>query len=430
MSVDNLTPQEVVEKLNKRFDEMKETNDRALEEVRKNGAVDQTTQDKLDRLSNAVDELSTRSDEIAAKMNRPAVGGSDDPVSDVAKRHADAFEAYIRNPTDVEARSALHAAQKEAIAQKAVTIGTDANGGYAVPEEISRTIHEKLLDISPMRQVARVVQASTSDYKELVDVLGDEYGWVGEGDTRSETGTPSLQEVAPTFGTIYAYPKASEESLNDIFFDVPAWLQRRSIRSFAKGEGIAFISGNGTKKPTGFLNGTPENTADDGVSPARPFGTLQYLPTGNATGFGSLSTASPEFYPADVFLDTVYALKAGYRNNAAWMMNKATLGVARKFKDSEGNYIWSPGMVAGQPSTINGYRVVEAEDMPDIGADAFPVAFGDFEEGYLIVDLQGLRITVDDNITTPGQVKFYMRKRVGGKLLNDDAIKVIKCAAS
>lgn len=426
------------EELNKAFAEFKSTNDEKLKELASKGTVDALVEEKLKRVDQAIEEANAKNDDLVKRLkaaeiraNRPQNGGKaeSDEVIEARQAHADAFTNYMRSPESAEAKSELHAAQKRAVEVKAVTIGTVAAGGYAVPEEISRTIHEKLLDVSPMRQAARVVTAGTSDYKELVDVLGDSYGWVGEGGTRLATDTPQLEEVAPSFGTIYAYPTASEESLNDIFFDVGAWLQRRSVNSFAKGEGIAFISGNGTNKPTGFLNGTPVAT-DDEESPARAFGTLQYLATGNASGFGEFSNTSPKFYPADVFKDTAYALKAGYRRNAVWMMNKATLNVVRKFKDAEGQYIWQPGMQAGQPATLEGYPIVEAEDMPDIGANAFPVAFGDFMEGYLIVDLVGLRITVDDNITQPGQVKFYMRKRVGGKLLNDDAIKVIKCAAS
>lgn len=425
-----LDPNKVVSDLNKRFDEFKDAHSQEIAEIRKNGVADPLTVEKLEKLDRAVSDLATTQDQIAAKMNRPQTGGSGVEDSEAAVNHKSAFNAWVRDPGNNELKSALQAAEREAVAQKAVTVATAASGGYALPEEISRSINEKLLDVSPMRRVARVVQASTTDYKELVDVLGDGYGWVGEGDTRSETDTPSLAEVAPSFGMIYAYPKASEESLNDLFFNVQDWLVRRSVNSFAKGEGIAFISGNGTKKPTGFLNGTPEDTDDDGVSPARAFGTLQYKPTGNASGFGSFSNTSPEHYPSDVFIDTVYSLKAGYRGNASWMMNKATLGTVRKFRDADGAYIWQPGLTAGQPSQILGFNVVEAEDMPDIGANAFPVAFGDFMEGYLICDLVGLRMTVDDNITTPGQVKFYLRKRVGGKLLNDDAIKVIKIAAS
>jgi len=425
-----LDPKTVVSDLNKRFDEFKATHTEEIAQIRKNGVADPLTVEKLEKLDRAVAEMATAQDLMAAKANRPSAGGNRPEDSEAGVNHRSAFDAWVRDPGNNELKGALQAAEREAVAQKAVTVATAASGGYALPEEISRSINEKLLDVSPMRRLANVVSASTTDYKELVDVLGDSYGWVGEGDTRSETDTASLAEVAPTFGMIYAYPKASEESLNDLFFDVQAWLIRRSVRSFAKGEGIAFTSGNGTKKPTGFLDGTPVNIDDDGASPARSFGVLQYQPTGNATGFGTFANTSPEHYPSDVFMDTVYKLKAGYRSNASWLMNKATLGTVRKFRDADGQYIWQPGMTAGQPSQILGFNAVEGEDMPDIGAGAFPVAFGDFKEGYLIVDLVGLRMTIDDSITTPGQTKFYLRKRVGGKLLNDDAIKVIKCAAS
>jgi HK97 family phage major capsid protein len=425
-----LDPKTVVSDLNKRFDEFKATHTEEIAQIRKNGVADPLTVEKLEKLDRAVAEMATAQDLMAAKANRPSAGGNRPEDSEAGVAHKGAFEAWVRDPGNNELKGALQAAEREAVAQKAVTVATAASGGYALPEEISRSIHEKLLDVSPMRRLATVVQASTTDYKELVDVLGDSYGWVGEGDTRSETDTASLAEVAPSFGMIYAYPKASEESLSDLFFDVQAWLIRRSVRSFAKGEGIAFISGNGTKKPTGFLNGTPVNINDDGASPARDFGVLQYKPTGVAASFGTFSNTSPEHYPSDVFMDTVYALKAGYRGNASWMMNKATLGTVRKFRDADGQYIWQPGLTAGQPSQILGFNAVEAEDMPDIAANAFPVAFGDFKEAYLIVDLVGLRMTIDDSITTPGQTKFYLRKRVGGKLLNDDAVKVIKVAAS
>lgn len=424
--------------MNTAFTEFKQTHQTELAEIKK-GMSDPLTAEKLSKIESDLSAAGTKHDDAMKRItamelraNRPNNGGTaeTDEVVEAKAAHTDAFNAFVKNPEDHDVLRSLKTAEKAAIEKKAVTIGSASAGGHAVPEEVSRMINEKILDISPIRQQCRAVTVGTSDYKELVDVLGDGYGWVGEGDTRNGTGTPSLEEVAPTFGTIYAYPQASEESLNDIFFDVSAWLQRRAVNSFAKGEGIAFISGNGTNKPTGFLDGTPEATADDGVSPARPFGTLEYVPTGAAAGFGSLSTNSPEFYPADVFKQTAYTLKAGYRANAVWMMAKNTLSTVRRFKDSEGNYIWQPGMQAGQPATIEGYNLVEAEDMPAIGANAFPVAFGDFQEGYLIADLVGMRITVDDNVTTPGQVKYYLRKRVGGILLNDDAIKLIKCAAS
>jgi len=226
-------PKQVVSDLNKRFDEFKETHAQEIAEIRKNGVADPLTVEKLEKLDRAVSDLATVQDQIAAKQNRPSAGGNRPEDSEAGVNHKNAFSAWVRDPGNNELKSALQAAEREAVAQKAVTVATAASGGYALPEEISRNIHEKLLDVSPMRRVARVVQASTTDYKELVDVLGDSYGWVGEGDTRSETDTPSLAEVAPSFGMIYAYPKASEESLNDLSFNVQDWPVRRSVHSFA-----------------------------------------------------------------------------------------------------------------------------------------------------------------------------------------------------
>lgn len=418
-----------IEALNKGFASFKEAQEARDAEIKKLGDASAETKEKLDKIVEDLGDLADAKERLEAvelKLDRPRGPGRDgEDVSKEAVEHREAFIDFIRNPDSVEARNKL------AAAQKAVTGVTDSGGtagGYAVPEVISRNITRRVQDISPVRQVAMVETASTPDYKKLVDMRGAGYSWVGEGDTRSETGTPTLQEVAPTFGTIMAYPKASEESLNDIFFDVESWLVDNVSESFAKGEGIAFISGNGTKKPTGFLDGTPVSTADDD-SPARAFGTLQYLPTGNASGFGELSTSSPFHYPSESLIDTVYSLQANYRGNARWMMNKSTLATVRKFKDSDGNYIWQPGLSQGQPQSLLGYGVVEAEDMPDVGSNAFPIAFGDFRRGYLIVDLVGLRITRDE-VTSPGQVKWYVRRRVGGKLMDDRAIKLIKCAAS
>jgi HK97 family phage major capsid protein len=240
---------------------------------------------------------------------------------------------------------------------------------------------------------------------------------VGETGTRSQTDTPNLAEVAPTFGMASAKPQASEESLDDLFFDVEAWLIESASEAMAQGEGAAFVSGNGTNKPTGFLAGpTPVTTVDA----SRAFGTLQYIASGQAA---ALPTS------IDVFYDLVYSLRARYRTNAQWLTNKLVLAALRKYKDSTGQYLWQPALTAGQPSTFLGYGITEAEDTPAVAANAFPLAFGDFKEGYLIADRVGTRITRDE-ITTPGFVKFYVRKRVGGKLRNTQAIKLLKIAAS
>lgn len=366
-------------------------------------------------------EVQKSLEDVNVKLGRITVAGAGEGKKE--DEHKSAFVNFIRNPRDQKAIAALQDVERKAV----FTTGTggSAAGGYAVPEEISRAIITQLTDLSPMRQVANVVTASSPDYKILVDTLGTTSGWAGEKGTRSETNTPSLGEVAPTFGTLYAYPKATEESLNDIFFDVQSWLVNSSAVAFAAAEGIAFTTGDGSNKPTGIMAAT-KSTADDA---SLAFGSVQYVPSGAAAGFPALSLTSPVAYPADKLVDLVHKLKAGYRANARWMMNKATLAVVRKFKDSEANYLWQPGIAAGMPSSLLGFAVVENEAMADIGANAFPIAFGDFRAAYTIVDLVGLRVTLDE-VTSPGYVKWLLRKRVGGKLVDNQAVKVIKCATT
>lgn len=423
----------MLQELGETFEAYKATNDQRIDEIRASGQANAITEERMAKLDAAIDDLKTRIKEAEASAAMPARSGQGEPQSKEEREHFDAFLAYVRNPKDQQALARMQAAQRAAGPRMEVSVGTPAAGGYALPEVIERQIASKIVDLSPMRSIVTVRQSSTTDYKELVNVHGGGYEWVGEGDTRNASATPQIAEVAPTFGTIQSYMPATEESLNDLFFNVEQFIIDESALQHAKGEGIAIISGNGTSKPTGFLNGSPVTTDDEelvGSPPAgRAFGTLQYLPTGNASGFGVLSTTSPVHYPGDVLLDTVYALKAGYRSNARWVGNKSTLAVLRKLKDADGNYLWSPGLAMGQPDTLVGYAFTEAEDMPDIGANAFPLAFGDFAAGYVLVDLVGTRITIDP-YTTPGKVKFYVRRRVGGKVRNDDAIKLVKCAAS
>ena len=238
--------------------------------------------------------------------------------------------------------------------------------------------------------------------------------------TRSETDTSLLREVTPTHGELYAYPQASEWSLDDVFFDVEAWLAEEVAMQFAQQEGTAVISGNGTNKPTGMINTTPVTTADF-ASPLRAAAAYQYIASDTDT-LGSPQT--PGITP-DSLIDLVYTLNSAYRSNATFVMNSTTTGSVRKLKDTTNQYLWHPGLQAGQPNNLLGYNVETWEDMPDIGTNNFPVAFGDFRRGYVLVDRVGLRIT-RDNVTTPGFVKFYIRRREGGIVTNNDAIKFLR----
>jgi HK97 family phage major capsid protein len=321
---------------------------------------------------------------------------------------------------EAKAKQTLESRSANAIERRAAATvtSTGASGGFALPEQIERSIARLSVDISPIRSIATVRMVGTSDYKELFDINGAGFEWLGETDTRNQTNTPDLAEVAPTFGMASAKPQASEESLDDLFFDVESWLTMSAAEAIAQGEGAAFVAGNGTKKPTGFLAGpTPVTTTDS----ARAFGTLQYIAGGQAAAMPTTP---------DTFYDIVYALRARYRANARWVTSKLVLATMRKYKEATTNaYMWQPGLSAGQPSMFAGFPVVEAEDMTAVGAGAFPLAFGDFREGYLIADRVGMRITRDE-ITTPGYVKFYVRKRTGGKIRNSQAIKLLKISVS
>ncbi len=426
---------ETIDGINNAFAEYKSTNDARLAEIAKKGTADPLLETKLAKIDadlNKLVEIKGEIESLQKKLSRPGIqSDGEQRQSPESLAYKQSFLAWVRNPSDLRRQSELQkrAAELKAVETKAMdedgfetratqtVTSTGSAGGFALPEIIERQIARLSVNISPIREISTVRTVGSPDYKELFDVNGSAFEWLGETDTRNQTNTPDLAEVAPTFGMASARPQASEESLDDLFFDVESWLISSAAEAIAQGEGAAFVSGNGTKKPTGFLAGpTPVTTADA----SRAFGTLQYIASGQASAMPT---------SADVFLDMIYALRARYRANARWVTNKLVLSSLRKYKDTTNQYLWQPAMSAGQPSSFMGYPITEAEDMPTVAANAFPLVFGDFREGYLIADRVGMRMTRDE-ITTPGFVKFYVRKRVGGRLRNTQALKALKIAAS
>jgi HK97 family phage major capsid protein len=420
---------DALDKIATAFDEYKKTNDTRIEAIKagKGTAELDAKLARMDEHIDSINEAKTKLEKLEAKMARPGAmhGDREQRESAEAVAYKNAFFDWVRAPGDQERQQRASVAQKALEAKRkadaletrstATVTNVVAAGGYALPEVIERTIARLSVDISPLRQLAMVRTVGSSDYKELFDINGAGFEWLGETDPRNQTNPSDLAEIAPTFGMASAKPQASEESLDDLFFDVEGWLIDSASEAIAQGEGAAFVSGNGTKKPTGILGGpAPLATVDA----SRAFGTLQYIPSGGAA---ALPTS------ADVFYDIVYSLRARYRNNANWLTSKLVLAAMRKYKDAQNQYLWQPSLVASQPATFMGFGVTEAEDMPVVAANAFPLAFGDFKEGYLIADRIGMRMTRDE-ITTPGYVKFYIRKRVGGKLRNTQAIKLLKIA--
>lgn len=426
------TVTEAIDKINTAFTEYKRTNDERIEAIKsgKSTADMDAKLAKMDEAMSSLTEQKSRLEKVETKLARPgAFTGADQGQRETQEEaeYKNAFFDWSRAPKDHEREQRMHQAYKALEAKSAasgretrsaqVVVSNNAAGGYALPKIVEQAIARLSLDISPIRQLATVRQVGTTDYHELFDIGGAGFEWVGEGDTRNQTNTPNLVDVAPTFGMASAKPQASEESLDDLFFNVDDWLTSSVSESMAQGEGAAFLLGDGVKKPTGILGGPAPLATVDG---ARAFGTLQYLASGQAAALPT----NP-----DVFLDMIYSLRARYRTNAQWLTSKLVLAALRKYKDTTGAYLWQPSVAAGQPATFQGYGVTEAEDMPAVAANSFPLAFGDFREGYLICDRVGMRMTRDE-ITTPGFIKFYVRKRVGGKLRNTQAIKLLKIAAS
>ncbi|HLL31443.1 MAG TPA: phage major capsid protein [Allosphingosinicella sp.] len=353
--------------------------------------------EEVAQLREEMAQLKGRMDAQAVAAARPALSGAKGQVSPFA-------DSYLRKGLE------------SGVELKALAGTTDSAGGYAVPEELDSEIGRLLTSISPIRAIANVVRVGSSGYRKLVTAGGTPSGWVSETAGRPETGTPTFIEVAPPFGELYANPAASQAMLDDAAFDVEAWLAQEIATEFARAEGSAFVSGNGVNRPRGFLAGATSVQGDH----LRPFGTLQYLATGSAGGFGA--------NPGDKLIDLVQSLRPPYRQGAAFVMNSATASAIRKFKTSDGAFLWQPGLVAGQPDTLLGYPVVEAEDMPDVAADSLSIAFGNFRAGYLIAERTETQI-LRDPFTNKPFVHFYATKRVGGQVANSEAIKLLKFSA-
>ena len=354
--------------------------------------------EQIATLRSDVDEVKARLDRVARAASRPALGATGETPAEV-KGFVD---GYLRRGRESEVKS--------------ISGLQPGDGGYAVPDDVDARIVSELAEISPIRALAQVVQTGSSGYRKLVATGGTASGWVSETAARPETDTPQFVEIAPPTGELYANPAASQTMLDDGAFDIETWLSREIAMEFARAEGAAFVGGSGVNQPSGFLS-APSSTAEDGT---RPFGTLQYIGSGDAAGFDAAPDAK--------LIDLIHSMKAGHRQGASFVMNSATLAEVRKLKTADGAFLWQPGLVEGQPDRLLGYPVVEAEDMPDMAPGSFPIAFGNFRHGYLIAESGPTRILRDPYTNKPF-VHFYATKRVGGQVLDSAAIKLLKIEA-
>lgn len=384
------------------FEAFKEANDERLDQIERRMAADVVTTDKMDRINRALDEYKSTVDQLVLKASRPQRGGGG-PVGAASSEHKAAFDGYMRRGEANNLRR---------LEEKALSAGTDADGGYLVPDEVEAGVMRALREASPIRAISGVRQVSANTYKKPFAITGAATGWVAEAGTRAQTDSPVLAELSFPTMELYAMPAATQTLLEDAAVNIDEWVAEEVRIAFAEQENTAFVSGDGSNKPKGFLSYTKVAEA------SWAWDKIGYLTTGVSGGF-------PVSDPADKLIDFVYTLKSAYRANAHWVMNRATQAEIRKIKDGDGNYIWRPGEQAGQGATLMTFPIAETEDMPDIEADSYSIAFGDFGRGYLVVDRLGIRILRDPFSAKP-YVLFYTTKRVGGGVQDFNAIKLLK----
>ncbi len=396
MAIELKDIENVATELGAKFDEFKKTNDKRVEAVEQEKATLAGQVETLNEKLTELEQVKKGLEILQKQQNRP---GTTDAAREEYKK---GFDKFMRKGDASE------------IETKSLNTGSDADGGFAVPEELDRTILELERDMSPMRQVCSQITVSTPDYKKLVNLGGAGSGWVGETAARPETNSPTLAQITATMGEIYANPAASQTSLDDMFFDAEGWLSAEVAYTFNEEEGAAYLLGDGTNKPRGMIAGAMATTNDD----TRPFGTIQNLvssATSNVSG--------------DELITLIHSLKQGYRGGAGWMMNNISVSKIRLLKDADNNYLWRPGIEAGAPSQLLGYAITENEDMADMAANANSILFGNFARAYTIVDRIGTRVLRDPYTNKP-YVHFYTTRRTGGMLTDSNAIKVLTQAAS
>jgi len=323
--------------------------------------------------------------------------------------HLKAFDAYLRSGDDDGLRGL-------ALEGKALNTAVNSEGGYLVDPQTSARIQGALTGAASLRAISNVVQVEAGQFDVLVDHGEMGSGWATEADVITSGVNPVIDRVQIRLHELSAMPRASQRLLEDSAFDVEGWLAERIAQKFARAEAAAFVLGDGADKPRGILD---HDIVADGDA---EWGELGYIPTGTAGDFDSVN-------PADALVDLVYALDAGYRANAAFVMNSKTAGAVRKMKDGDGRFLWSDSLAAGEPARLMGYPVLVAEDMPDIGVGSHAIAFGDFRAGYTIAERPDLRVLRDPFSAKPN-VLFYATKRVGGDVTDFRAIKLLRFAAS
>ncbi len=361
-----------------------------------------------------------RVDQIEKRLMRP--GGSVSTFDPPANVDRKAFNAALRSFAKSNDPSAF--AEFTDAETKAMSIGSDPDGGYMVPPVLSPNVMRRVRESVALYRLANVMEVPAgSDALEFLRENGDlSASWVGETDSRPETNSPTFTKTRVSLREIYTMPAVTQQLVDLASFDLAAYLTDAISRRIIRAEGAAFMTGEGVSRPRGLLAYPTAATADA----ARPFGTIEHVNTGANGGF--TTTVSGTSNPADVLIDLTIKLAPEYSSNARWIMSRDVANLVRKFKLSDGQFILQPGLQMGQPPMLLGYPVEIDDFMPALGTGSLSLAFGDFQRAYTIVERAGIRMLADPYTAKPF-VRFYARRLVGGGLVDSDAVKLLRFAA-
>ena len=386
--------------------------DEGIAELKKGKDVDPLDTETGKKMQEDMDTLKKSVEKLRLAEARPIITAPDGTKTQMTveqMEHKKHFEVFFRKGSV--------SAELDDIEQKTLSVGTDPDGGYTVPDQMETAIDRVITEISPIRQIARIVQVSTASFKRRTSLGGATSGWVGEQTSRPQTDTPTLAVQEYPVMELYAQPAATQSILDDSAINIDQWLADEVAIEFAFQEGAAFVNGNGAARPTGFLQG---DIVDES---SWSWGKTGRVKTGAAGAFNTTTAGES----ATNITDLVYALKPIFRGNARFVMNRATVSEIMKLRDADGRPLWHSGLREGQPDMLHGYAITEAEDMPDIANNSYSIAFGDFRRGYIIVDRIGTRVLRDPYSSKPF-VLFYTTKRVGGNIGHYDAFKLLQFA--
>ena len=400
MEVEAKELKDSIEGLATAFETFKGVNDKRLEQLEKGGSVDPIVEGALEKLNKEMDTKQDAIDKLTATLKRVADHGEGIKEVDVdMKAHKEAFQKFMR--TGDEANLAE-------LQEKTLSVGVDSDGGYTVTPETSNEVLRTITETTPMRQLASVITIGTDSFQQLRRTGGAASGgWVGEQEARPATGSPTLGRLDIVCHEQYAMPAATQKLLDDSSVNIESWLAQEIADILAETENTAFITGDGVAKPRGILD----------YAAGSSDGQIEQIVSGSS---GAVS--------ADGLINVQTALKEGYQNNASWLMSRATRGLIRLLKDGGSGtdqYLWQPGLTAGEPDTLLSKPITLGSDMPVAGANSLSIAYGDFRRGYKIVDRTGIRL-LRDPFTSKPNVLFYTTKRVGGAVVNFEAIKINK----